>query len=146
MNKLFKEFKFGVTVKEVKLQNIDPPKLVHAAFEDVNKAQQDAKTYKNKGLEAKNKEIPKAKGVKERTIREARGYATEKINKALGDIARFNKVYGEYVKNPEITRMRLYYEMFEKVFSNTDSIDLIDKKLKNFIPFKALSDKKGSTK
>ncbi len=146
MNELFKDFKFGVTVKEVKLQSIVPPKSVQTAFEDVNKAQQDAKTYKNKGLEAYNKEIPKAKGVKERTIREAKGYATEKVNKAIGDIARFNKVYGEYRKNPEIIRMRLYYEMFEKVFENTESIDLIDKKLKNFIPFKSLSNQKGGSK
>ncbi len=146
MNKLFSDFKFGITVKEVKLQNIVPPKSVQAAFEDVNKAQQDAQTFKNKGLEAYNKEIPKAKGIKEKTIREARGYATEKINNALGDIARFNKVYGEYRKNPEIIRMRLYYEMFEKVFSDTDSIDLIDKKLKNFIPFKAITNKKEGGK
>jgi hypothetical protein len=42
--------------------------------------------------------------------------------------------------------MRLYYEMFEKVFSDTDSIDLIDKKLKNFIPFKAITNKKEGGK
>lgn len=146
MNKFFKDFNFGVTVKEVKLQNIVPPKSVQTAFEDVNKAQQDAETSKNKGLEEYNKAIPMAKGIKERTIREANGYAAEKINNALGDIARFNKVYGEYVKNPAITRMRLYYEMFEKVFENTESIDLIDKKLKNFIPFKSLSNQKGAGK
>mgnify|MGYP001546675577 CR=1 FL=1 len=146
MNKLFQDFKFGVTVKQVKLQNIVPPKSVEAAFEDVNMAQQDAEKFINKGLEAYNNEIPKAKGIKERTIREAQGYATEKINKALGDIARFNKVYGEYKKNPEITRMRLYYEMYEKVFGNSDSVDLIDKTLKNFIPFKALKGKNGGSK
>jgi membrane protease subunit HflK len=59
-------------------------------------------------------------------------------------VARFLAVLSEYKKNPKLTRIRLYYEMFEEVFKDPASTDLIDKQLKNFIPFKSLNvPKKG---
>jgi len=140
MNKFFNQYKLGINVTTVKLQKTMYPKgSVQDAFEDVNKAIQDRIRLINEGKEAYNKAIPKARGEAERTIREAQGYATEKVNKAKGDIARFMAVLGEYRKNPNVTRMRLYYEMFEEVLKRTDGTDLIDKGLKNFIPFKSLS-------
>jgi membrane protease subunit HflK len=55
-------------------------------------------------------------------------------------------VYNEYRKNPKITRTRLYYEMMEEILKNTEDTDLIDKNLKNFIPFKPLNkDKQGGS-
>ncbi len=144
INEHFKKYKLGATITTVKLQNIVPPKgQVQDAFEDVNKAIQDRNRLINEGKEAYNRAIPKARGEAERVIQEAEGYAIEKINKAKGDIARFLAVYGEYVKNPSITKMRLYYDMFGKVFGDTKNIDLIDKDLKNFLPIKSLETKRG---
>ena len=57
-------------------------------------------------------------------------------------MARFLAVLGEYRKNPQVTRLRLYYEMFEQIFKDVEDMDLIDKELKNFIPFKSLSKEK----
>ena len=93
----------------------------------------------NEGKEAYNKEIPKAKGEADRMIQEARGYAVERINKAEGDVARFNAVYAEYSKAPDITKRRLYLETLDKIFSNTDKVIFIDKNVKNFLPLKNLS-------
>ncbi|RKX80911.1 MAG: HflK protein, partial [Spirochaetes bacterium] len=42
-------------------------------------------------------------------------------------------------KDPTITRTRLYYEMYENVFKDAKSVDLIDKNLKNFVPFKSIN-------
>ena len=53
-------------------------------------------------------------------------------------MARFDAVLTEYRKSPEVTRTRLYYEMFEDVFSEAEGTDLIDRNLKNFVPFKSL--------
>ncbi len=151
MNESFKEYKLGIEVTTVKLQNIVPPKgAVQDAFEDVNKAIQDRERLRNEGQESYNKAIPRARGEAQKIIQEAEGYATEKINRAKGDIARFEAVYQEYRKNPSLTRMRLYYEMFEEVFKNKKNTELIDKNLKNFVPFKSLnksgSGAKGGTK
>jgi membrane protease subunit HflK len=143
MNEFFKLYQLGVRVTTVKLQNIVPPKgSVQDAFEDVNKAIQDRNRLINEGKEAYNKSIPRARGQAKQVIQEAEGYATEKVNLAKGDVARFLAVYGEYRKNPRITRTRLYYEMIEAVFKTVGETDLIDKHLKNFIPFKPLTEQK----
>jgi len=148
MNKFFTQYNLGIIVDTVKLQKTMYPKgAVQDAFEDVNKAIQDRIRLINEGKESYNSAIPKARGEAQRTIRESEGYAVEKVNKAKGDVARFLAVFKEYKKNPAVTRMRLYYEMFEDLFKHTDSIDLIDKQLKNFIPFKSLADApKGAAK
>ncbi len=145
MNKFFKLYELGARVTTVRLQDIVPPKgAVQDAFEDVNKSIQDLNRLINEGKEAYNNTIPKARGQAKQVIQAAQGYATQKVNKAKGDIARFLAVYGEYRKNPKITRTRLYYEMIEDVFKETQNTDLIDKNLKNFIPFKSLTkDKQG---
>lgn len=142
MNMYFKRYGLGALVTTVKLQNIVPPKgQVQDSFEDVNKAIQDRNRMINEGKEFYNKSIPKARGEAQQTIQEAEGYATEKINIAKGDVARFTAVLQEYEKNPSITRMRLYYEMFEEVFKDSSTnTELIDKNLRNFIPFKSLPD------
>ncbi|MCK4943600.1 MAG: FtsH protease activity modulator HflK [Candidatus Aminicenantes bacterium] len=143
MNEFFKLYELGVRVTTVRLQDIVPPKgAVQDAFEDVNKSIQDLNRLINEGKEAYNNTIPKARGQAKQAIQAAEGYAAQKVNKAKGDIARFLAVYGEYRKNPKITRTRLYYEMIEEIFKETQNTDLIDKNLKNFIPFKSLTDDK----
>jgi membrane protease subunit HflK len=139
MNQLFDKYELGIRVTTVKLQNIVPPAgSVQQAFEDVNKAIQDRNRLINEGQEAYNQAIPRAKGQAEQLIQEAEGYAIERVNKAEGDVARFSRVLDEYNRSPGVTRTRLYYEMFEEVFKDAENVDLIDKNLGNFIPFKAL--------
>jgi membrane protease subunit HflK len=141
MNKLFDKYNLGIRVTTLKLQNIVPPVgTVQNAFEDVNKAIQDRSRLINEGKQAYNKEIPKAKGEAEAFIQQARGYAIERVNKAEGDTLRFLNVLREYQRNPNVTRTRLYMEMYEDVFSKNENTTLIDKNLKNFIPFKSLTD------
>jgi membrane protease subunit HflK len=139
MNQLFDKYELGIRVTTVKLQNIVPPAgSVQEAFEDVNKAIQDRNRLINEGQEAYNQAIPRAKGQAEQLIQEAEGYAIERVNRAEGDVARFSRVLDEYNRSPGVTRTRLYYEMFEEVFKDAENVDLIDKNLGNFIPFKAL--------
>ena len=148
MNELFDKYELGIRVTTVKLQNIVPPAgSVQAAFEDVNKAIQDRSRLINEGKQAYNEAIPKAKGEAEKLIQEAKGYAVERVNEAEGDVARFLQVLKEYKRNPAVTRTRLYLEMYEDVFAAGEKTNLIDKNLKNFIPFKSLSDEmKGESK
>ncbi len=133
-NEKLNEFGLGVTVTTVQLQNIVPPEGVQSAFEDVNKAIQDMNRLINEGKEAYNAEIPKAAGEAEKTVLEAQGYATERVNRAIGDVARFKAVYEEYRKAPEVTRRRLYLETIESLFSGEKGTTLVDKKLDNFLP------------
>ena len=142
MNKQFEGLNMGINVFAVKLQNIVPPKGVQDAFEDVNKAIQDMNRFINEGKESYNAEIPKAKGESDRQIQIADGYASERVNRAKGDVARFNAVYEEYRKAPSITRERLYLETMEEIFASQGKDKkptLVDGELKNVVPFKNLS-------
>ena len=141
MNNQFKKLNMGITVTEVKFQNIIPPAGVQEAFEDVNKAIQDMNRFINEGMERYYAEIPRAKGEADRQIQVAEGYAAERINKAKGDVARFNSVYEEYRKAPKVTRERLYLETMEELFNSQDTENkpaLIDGELENFLPMKNL--------
>jgi membrane protease subunit HflK len=88
----------------------------------------------NEGQQVYNEEIPKTKGEAEKMIQIAQGYATERVNRAKGDVARFNSVYDEYRRSPEVTRQRLYYEMVEEVFKDEEGTVIIDRNLRNFLP------------
>lgn len=144
MNTNFDQLGLGINVIAVKLQNIIPPQGVQDAFEDVNKAIQDMNRFINEGKEAYNSQIPKAQGEAARVVQQAQGYATERVNKALGDVARFNSVYDEYKRNPRVTRERLYMEMMTEVFGTEtgdgakSNATIIDGKLNNILPIKTL--------
>jgi len=141
MNELFDKYELGIRITTVKLQNIVPPAgSVQEAFEDVNKAIQDRSRLINEGKQAYNEAIPKTKGEAEQLIEQAKGYAVERVNEAEGDVARFLAVLKEYKRNPTVTRTRLYLETYEEVFTSEERIQLVDKNLKNFIPFKSLSE------
>lgn len=135
MNEKYSQLGLGISVSSVQLQNVVPPIEVQQAFEDVNIAIQDMNRLINEGKEAYNKEIPKARGEADKLIQEAQGYAAERINKAEGDVARFSSVYEEYIKAPDITRRRLYLETLESIFEKNETVTIIDKSLKNFLPF-----------
>jgi membrane protease subunit HflK len=135
MNETFRSYNLGIYVIAVKLQNIDPPAgSVQQAFDDVNKAIQDMNRLINEGMQVYNEEIPKARGEAERMVLIAQGYASERVNRAKGDVARFNSVYDEYRRAPEVTKQRLYYEMVEEVFKDEEGMTIVDRNLKNFLP------------
>jgi membrane protease subunit HflK len=138
MNETFRGYGLGIDVIAVKLQNIDPPAGVQEAFDDVNKAEQDMNRLINEGQQVYNAEIPKARGERERIVQEAQGYKTERINRANGDASRFNAVYEEYRRAPEVTRQRLYYEMIEEVFKEKDGTVILDRNFDNFLPLQDL--------
>jgi membrane protease subunit HflK len=98
----------------------------------------------NEGKEAYNKEIPRARGEADRLVQVAQGYASERVNKARGDVARFNAVYDEYRKAPDVTRRRLYYEMIEEVFKDDKGTTLIDRRFDNLLQMKNLNGTGGS--
>ncbi len=139
MNDNFSQLGLGINVIAVKLQNIVPPSGVQDAFEDVNKAIQDMNRFINEGKEAYNAEIPKAQGEAEQKVQIAEGYASERVNMARGDVARFNSVYDEYKRAPRVTKDRIYLETMEEIFNSDTKPTVIDGKLNNVLPVKALS-------
>ena len=92
----------------------------------------------NEGKQYYNQEIPSARGEAEKIIAEANGYASERVNQAKGDTARFDLMREQYEKNPDITSTRLYIETMGNILSGEGSLTLIDPNLDNFLPIKSI--------
>ncbi|MBB6213166.1 FtsH protease activity modulator HflK [Borreliella californiensis] len=137
MNEIIDNYNLGIDVVQVQIRNALPPKgKVYEAFEDVNIAIQDKNKYINEGKKEFNQIVPKIKGEALKVIEEARGYKESRINNALADTEIFNAILEAYLKNPDITKERLYNETMKEILENKDNIELIDKNFKNFLPFK----------
>ncbi|MCF7832444.1 MAG: FtsH protease activity modulator HflK [Candidatus Marinimicrobia bacterium] len=134
LQELCEQYETGIRIKQVVLQNVDPPDAVKASFNEVNQAQQDKEKLINQARSEYNKIIPKAKGEALQTIQKAEGYASERVNGAKGDVARFVAVLKEYEKAPEITRQRIYLETMSKVLPVMEKKFIIDETGSGVLP------------
>jgi modulator of FtsH protease HflK len=128
------EYSLGIKVEQVVLQDVNPPDPVKAAFNAVNEAQQEKETLINQAKSEYNKVIPKASGEAKATIQKAEGYAIERVNNAQGEVARFNDLYNQYVKAPEVTKKRLYLENMSSVLSKLGNVIITDQNGANVLP------------
>ena len=134
MQELCREYLLGIKIDQVVLQDVNPPEPVKAAFNAVNEAQQEKETLINQAKSEYNKVIPRARGQAEETIQKAEGYATARVNNAQGDVARFNELYTEYVKAPEVTKRRIYLETMANVIPKLGNKVITDQEGNNVLP------------
>lgn len=134
IQELSNSYELGVKIDQVVLQDVNPPDPVKAAFNAVNEAQQEKETLINQAKSEYNKVIPKAKGQAEETIQQAEGYAVERVNNAQGQVARFNELYSEYVRAPEVTRERIYLETLQEVLPKLGNKIITDQEGNNVLP------------
>lgn len=127
MQSLLDFYKTGVNITSVSLQAALPPEPVQEAFEDVNRANQDYQRQINEGQAYANSVVPKARGNAARLIAEADGYKLKVENEAKGNANRFEKIYAEYIKAPEVTRQRLFLEAQEQILSSVSKV-IVDQK------------------
>ena len=78
--------------------------------------------------------IPNASGQALETVQKAEGYALERVNNAQGEVARFNDLYDEYMKAPDVTRRRIYLETMNKVLPKLGNKIITDKNGNNVLP------------
>ncbi|MEW5914396.1 MAG: FtsH protease activity modulator HflK [Thermodesulfobacteriota bacterium] len=128
------EYKTGVQIITVKLQDVNPPLPVQPAFNEVNEARQQKERMINEAQEAYNREIPKALGEASRVVTEAEGYATEKINRAQGQAKRFLDVLKSYLAAQEVTKRRLYLEAMARLLKNSQRVYVVDENVKGLLP------------
>lgn len=130
MQSILDSYKTGVNITSVSLQAALPPEQVQEAFEDVNRANQDYQRQINEGQAYANDVIPKARGNASRLVAEAAGYKLKVENEATGNANRFEQIYAQYVKAPEVTKERLYIDAQEQILSSVSKI-MVDQKAGN---------------
>jgi membrane protease subunit HflK len=124
----------GIEVQQLVLQDVNPPAPVRPAFNEVNQAIQEKERAINEAWAEYNQSVPRAKGEAEQAVRAAEGYALERENRALGDAQRFEALYEEYRKAPEVTRKRLYLEALGEIVPNVGRKVIVDDKAKGVLP------------
>ena len=139
MQKLVQHYQLGIRVDQVQLKNVNPPRQVESSFNEVNKAQQDRENMVNLANGEYNKVVPKAKGEADQAIRGAEGYQFKRVNEAEGDVAAFNSMLAQYLKAPEITRTRLYYETMGEILPMMGPKVIVDESLKQMLPLLQLN-------
>jgi membrane protease subunit HflK len=134
MQALSTKYTMGISIDQVQLKNINPPKPVQDSFNEVNQAQQEKEKLINEARRDYNKVIPLALGEKDQRIREADGYRLKRINEAEGDVARFNALLAQYEKYPQVTLRRIYIETMQQVLPQVKAKIVIDETTRNILP------------
>ena len=101
----------GIALVNITMQDAEPPTTeVQNAFKAVETAKQGAETATNNADKYKNQVIPGAQAEADEAVQQAEAYKQAKINEANAQAQRFNDLYTEYARYPEITRQRLFFE------------------------------------
>lgn len=115
-------YQTGILISRVTMQNAQPPEQVQAAFDDAVKAGQDRERQRNEGEAYANNVVPRARGTAARMLEEANAHRERVVANAEGEASRFNQIYAEFSRAPEVTRERLYIETMQQVFSSTNKV------------------------
>jgi len=127
LQSILDSYKTGLEVTSVNMQHAREPRQVKDAFDDVNKAREDAERMKNEALAYSNDILPRARGNAARVVEEAEAYKSKVTSEAEGDASRFNEVLTQYLKAPRVTKERLYLETMEKIYADSKKV-IVDTK------------------
>ncbi len=134
LQNLVDKYELGLSIDQVQLKNVNPPRPVQASFNEVNQAQQEREQMINVANGEYNKEVPRASGEAEQKIQAAEGYALKRVNEAEGDVSRFDAVLAEYLKAPEVTKRRIYIETMRDVVPRLGRKVIIDEQASQILP------------
>lgn len=117
----------GLIISFVELRDINPPRAVQGAFDDVINSKIDRRKTVSQAESRRNEQILQAKATANRLIEKAKTYKLEKISAAHGETQRFVKQLEAYRKMKKITRKRLYFEFVKQIFPEIEKVYIVDR-------------------
>lgn len=109
-------YDIGIQLVNITIQDATPPTTeVENAFKEVETAKQGKETALNNANKYRNEQIPGAEAESDKILQDAEAAKQQRINEANGQAARFNSMYEEYAKYPEVTKKRMFYEAVEDI-------------------------------
>ena len=145
LQKMLDHYECGIDVRQVQLQDVNPPSEVDFAFKDVQSAKEEKEQLINEALGYQNDVIPKARGGAEKLIREAEAYREERIKRAEGDASKLLSVLAEYRKAKNVTEKRLYLETMAQILPGIEKV-ILDEKAGNLLNILPLGNLEGVKK
>ena len=130
----------GIQLVNITIQDSEPPTVeVMEAFKAVETAKQGKETALNNANKYRNEQLPQAQAKADGIIKDAEAAKTERINEATAQVARFNAMYEEYIKNPTVTKQRMFYETMEEVLPSLKVI-ITDGGTQTLFPLESFSE------
>ncbi|HRX37240.1 MAG TPA: FtsH protease activity modulator HflK [Aestuariivirga sp.] len=112
----------GIAITSVNLQKADPPKPVLAAFEEVQRAEQNQAQSVNEADQYRNRQLRQVEGETAKLIQDAEGYKARVVADAKGESARFLSIYNQYKNAKGVTRERIFLETMEQIMSDSNKV------------------------
>lgn len=126
---LMDEYKMGVDILRVELQRVEPPLSVVDAFRDVERAQAEQQSEKNKAEAYDRDTRARTRGLVAEKINNGESMKRSIIETAKGAVARFLSAYSQYKLAPEIVEKRLYIDTMKDIYKDVDKI-IVDESVK----------------
>lgn len=134
-------YRSGIQIERVNMTLAEPPtNEVNEAFRDVQAAEQNQATVIQNARQYTNQVVPEARGQAQRILEEAGAYAAERTADARGQAARFDEIYVEYARAPEVTRQRMYLETVERVLGDMDKVIIDQDAGSGVVPYLPLNE------
>jgi Cu+-exporting ATPase len=108
-------YQSGIRALSLRLEDVHPSIEVVDAFRDVSGAYEEKNRLVNEAEGYRNEQVALARGNARANLEGANGYNADRINRALGDAARFDQRQAAYLTAPGPTETRLYLETIESV-------------------------------
>ncbi len=122
MQKVLDRWASGVRVTDLSIQRVSVPEAVRPAYEDAVKAQQDAQRLRSQAQAYAQEVLPRARGTASALLQQAEGYKSSVVAQAQGDAARFDLVYDEYRKAPQVVRESMYLQTMQQILTSVTKV------------------------
>ncbi|MDR2781266.1 MAG: FtsH protease activity modulator HflK [Holosporaceae bacterium] len=132
------EYKMGIDVVRVELQRVEPPASVIDSFRDVERAQAEQQSEKNKAEAYDRDTRARTRGLIAEKINNGEATKRSIIETARGAVARFLSAYSQYRLAPDIVSKRLYIECMRDIYKSVNKI-VIDSDVKS-VPYLPLTE------
>ena len=145
LQNLVDEYKMGVEIIRVELQKVDPPASVIDSFRDVERAQAEQQSEKNKAEAYDRDTRARTRGLIAEKLNNGEASKRAIIETARGNVARFLSAYSQYRLAPDIVSKRLYIDTMRDIYKKVNKI-IVDKDVKAipYLPLNELNKFKNS--
>ncbi len=122
MQALMDQYNAGVEIIRVSLRKVDPPASVIDSFRDVERAQAEQQSEKNKAEAYDRDTRARTRGEIAENLNKGEAQKQALIENARGNVARFLSAYSQYKLAPDVVAKRMYIDTMRDLYKNVKKV------------------------
>lgn len=122
LQKIMDDYKLGIEIVRVDLQKVEPPSSVIDSFRDVERAQADQQSEKNRAEAYDRNTRARARGLIAEILNKSDAEKIAHKTRAQASVARFNALLKAYEQNKPIIKKWIYLNYMTEIFANTKKL------------------------